>query len=224
MSDPMMRPPDTQHSAPSTQDSPRGCTLFDQPRAVAAMTAAKSVGKRHAQILQLLADRPRTLWECAQALGVHDHQISGRITELLAAGQIEPTGEQRKKPDTNCPAAVYQIRRVGLGPPLDLGDALGHPDTLTIAGEEGTWERQPTLAQEKWPGIAYSRRHKELPRLTYRVLLIRCPLCAEPLKLIQTTPKKLFRCGSNDCNHTWEGTLIHEPGQPQCLALLMRTL
>lgn len=219
MSDPMMRPktPDA-HPGPS----PSGCTLFDQPRAVAAMTAAKSVPKRHAQILQLLSDRPRTLWECAQALGVHDHQISGRITELLATHQIEPTGEHRKKPDTGCPAAVY--RRVGLAPPIDLGDAIGHPDTLNIAGEEGTWERQPTCAQEKWPGVAYARRHKELPRLTYRVLILRCPLCAEPLKLIQTTPKKLFRCGSKDCNHTWEGTLINEPGQPPCLALLMRTL
>ena len=40
---------------------------------------------------------------------VHDHQVSGRITDLVREGLIERTGDRRQKPATECWAEVYRV-------------------------------------------------------------------------------------------------------------------
>lgn len=40
---------------------------------------------------------------------VHDHQISGRITDMKRDGEIEPTGQRKRKPETGCEAEVYRL-------------------------------------------------------------------------------------------------------------------
>lgn len=105
MSDPMQRAPDSPGPlfSPPTWD----CT---QTSRRAGAVAAKYSSTRYRQIVQLLAERPMTLWELAGRIGCFDHQISGRITDLLKAGRIERTGETRPNPATNCAAAVYRLR------------------------------------------------------------------------------------------------------------------
>lgn len=77
---------------------------------LAGQRAALASRGRRAKILQLLRDHgPQTLFELAQRMELHDHQISGRITDLKRDGLIEPTGERRTKPETGCQAEVYRL-------------------------------------------------------------------------------------------------------------------
>ncbi|MGN6726934.1 MAG: hypothetical protein ACTHLZ_13520 [Tepidisphaeraceae bacterium] len=75
----------------------------------------KVVGKRVAQILGVLRDRgPSTLAEIAQAIGVHDHQISGRFKTMRLDGLIEFTGTRRPNRNTRIPGEVYRATPAGL--------------------------------------------------------------------------------------------------------------
>lgn len=78
---------------------------------LAGEVAAVTSRGRKARILQLLQEHgPLALFELAAMMEVHDHQISGRITELLRDGLIEPTGQRRTKPETGCQAETYRPR------------------------------------------------------------------------------------------------------------------
>ena len=76
---------------------------------LAGQVAAGSMPSRRERILRHLADRPMALWEVATLMEVHDHQISGRFTDLVRDGLIERTGDRRQKPETGCWAEVYRV-------------------------------------------------------------------------------------------------------------------
>lgn len=79
---------------------------------LAGERAALSSRGRRAKIRQLLAHHgPLALFELAQLMEVHDHQISGRITDMKRDGEIEPTGHRKRKPETGCEAEVYKLSR-----------------------------------------------------------------------------------------------------------------
>lgn len=89
-------------------DVPLFRTFLNSTSRLAGEKAALRSNSRKARILQLLQERgPMTLFELAQALEVHPHQISGRITELKFDLKIEETGERRVNPETGCAAEVY---------------------------------------------------------------------------------------------------------------------
>lgn len=99
-------------SAAANQAGP----LFDFPAPkkdtirLAGEVAAAISGKRRRQILQLLTDRgPMTLWQLAEAMAVHDNQISGRMTDLKRDGLIEATGERLARPGSPVKADVYRV-------------------------------------------------------------------------------------------------------------------
>jgi predicted ArsR family transcriptional regulator len=103
MHDPMMRQSRTVD--PTWEDAP----LFGT-RHAAGQAAARTSGKRRTWIKQLLADRgPMTCFELAAEMNLHDHQISGRITDLLKDGEIERTGQTKRKPETGCLCDIYRL-------------------------------------------------------------------------------------------------------------------
>lgn len=59
-------------------------------------------------IVGLLTDKPMTLDECAEAMEVAPNRISGRFTELKAAGSIEKIGTRPTR--TGSPAAVWRMK------------------------------------------------------------------------------------------------------------------
>ncbi|MGE5609792.1 MAG: hypothetical protein ACM359_11095, partial [Bacillota bacterium] len=131
--DPMMRAadPNLHHSELS---------LFNNTSRLAGEVAARGVGRRHQQILQLLRDRgPLALWEIAAALSVFDHQVSGRLTELKQQGLIQPLGQRRTNPATGCPAEVYEIAASPTPPEptpqYTLAERLGYEPTLSQASD-----------------------------------------------------------------------------------------
>ncbi len=66
--------------------------------------------KRFRQIKELLQEHKElALWELANFIGVHPHQISGRISELLKKGEIEKTGDRRRNPETRANGNVYRL-------------------------------------------------------------------------------------------------------------------
>jgi hypothetical protein len=211
MSDPLQRQP---------PEAPAG-TLWHSTTHLAGERAAASVGRRKVRILNHIAEHgPCTIFEVAAGMELNDHQISGRFGELEAAGLIVKTGQRRPKPETGCLAEVY---RLGDTPaPPDLGTAA-YPDTLTI-GDDGAFERQAVMAGETIPGIPYARRSSgSVPRLLWRVQLVECEGCGKPVKLIQESGRKRYRCGTPDCNRTYELSIVSEPGQASLLALVMKT-
>jgi hypothetical protein len=65
------------------------------------------VGRR-AKIRQLLADhRPLAHFELAQMMEVHDHKISGRITDK--GRRDRTTGQRKRKRETGCEAETYRL-------------------------------------------------------------------------------------------------------------------
>lgn len=222
--DPMMCQRNSASGAQATSHQPpatgHGLSLFTNTRRMACDVAATSIPRRYAQILDLLRTRgPMTLWEVAAAMGVHDHQISGRISELKEKLLIEATGERRKKPSTGCEADVYRLRQ-----PLEsepVADVLGYPSTVKL--DDTVFDRSEILPNETLPGIPYSRRGDV--RITYRLLIVRCPICGGVLRQVETHPKRIYRCGGPDCGRLrWEGALATEPGQSPILSILLRTL
>jgi hypothetical protein len=63
------------------------------------------------RILRRLRVSDACLFEVAAGLGVPDHIISGRFTELSRDGLIERTGDTRRKPESGCACAVWRIRK-----------------------------------------------------------------------------------------------------------------
>src|SRR3954470_20282285 len=93
-------------SQPPNDDAP--LFAYTTSRLAGERAALASRGRR-ARILELLQQHgPLALFELAAMMEVHDHQISGRITDLKSEGQIEPTGQRRTKPETGCHAEVYR--------------------------------------------------------------------------------------------------------------------
>lgn len=105
MTDPMQR-----QSPPEQPSKTDGCTLYSNTRALAGSAAAKSIGKRQQQILQLLRDHgPLAIFEVAHFMDLGDNQISGRFSELERDGLIEKAGIRRQKGETGCWAECYRI-------------------------------------------------------------------------------------------------------------------
>jgi predicted transcriptional regulator len=72
--------------------------------------ASQRFGDRCQRILQLLRQHgPLALFEIAEAMGVADHQLSGRLTTMAKAGVIRRTGAQRTKPSTGCKCELWEI-------------------------------------------------------------------------------------------------------------------
>lgn len=196
----------------------------DNTRNNALAAAAPHFASRRGRILQLLQERgPSTLFEIAAAMSLHDHQISGRFTELLADGLITRTGQRRPKPDTGCDADVYAL--ADRQPPIDLGDALHHPTSLKI-GDEGIFDRLPWTGHEATGGIPYARAGTAaghgLPRIIYRVVLIECDHCGHPLRLKQEGKAKTYACPR--CGRSYKLMLVAEPGKSEMLALVLTHL
>lgn len=197
--------------------------LFDSTSRKAGERAARSASLRYKQILDHLQEHgPSTLFEVAAAIGVYDHQISGRFTALSKDGVIERTGQRRVKPETGCEADVWRIAEQQPRAP-ELADRLGYPQSINIGGDN--FDRGVVLEKDEAPGLPYVRRAGGGGvRLNYRVELVECGGCGRPLKLVQEAGEKKYRCGSPGCNRTWYLQLVNEPGQPQLLALVMRHL
>jgi hypothetical protein len=215
MSDPMAR-------------SSQPASLFERPSItqgtskLAGEKAALSINSRRAKILSILQQRPSALFEVAAELGVYDHQISGRFTELSRDGLIQKTGKRRRKPGTDCDAEVWEIVTGNAPPAEELADRLGYPRTAVIE-REGIFDRGDVLKEGDLPGVPYSRRADAGGvRLYYRVEVVECPGCGSQLAFIVEGEEKKFRCGRAGCGRTWVLRAIHEPGQPAVLALILK--
>jgi hypothetical protein len=182
---------------------------------LAGHVAAGASATRRERILALLSERPRALFELAEAMGVGDHQISGVITGLASDLWIERTGERRLTP-RGCQADVWRI--AGTAPTATAVDDL-YPLSLAIDGM--IYERQPLLPAEGYPGMPYAeRRDIGAFRRALRIQFISCPKCDRPLRQIDAT-KKLASCGNSDCATVWRTGLATEPGRQPCLVLVM---
>lgn len=196
--------------------------LYDNTRHNALAAAAPSFASRRLRILQLLAERgPSTLFEVAAYMDLHDHQISGRFTELAADGLIVKTGQRRRKPETDCEADVWQL--ADRAEKLDPGTALNHPLTLKIA-DEGIFQRLPWPGHEGTGGVPYTKSSHAgtQPRLVYRVVLIECDHCGHPLQLKLEGPRKKYVCPK--CGKHYQLMLVSEPGRAEMLALVLTHL
>ena len=213
-------------------------------RHAAGLAAAMSSRRRYAQILALLVEEPRTLWQCAAALGVTDNRISGRFSELARELMIERTGQTRPNPSTGCPADVWRIRQAAAATTADpagedeadrrlaqaerLADLAGYPTTLRIGDE--MYDRGVIDPADELPGVAYVRRPDAGGvRQVVRVSLPECPSCGRPIRQVaQPTPgaspsspsasRRHFRCPTPACP-TWSCLLVYAPGHPPMLAL-----
>jgi hypothetical protein len=196
-------------------------SIYDNTRNNALARAAPLFGSRRARILQLLNELgPSTLFEIAACMELHDHQISGRFTELAADGLIAKTGQRRPKPETGCDADVWTLSQPAAK--IDLGQALNHPDTLKIA-DEGLFDRQPWLSHENTGGVPYARQSSgSVPRLLYRVTLIECPECGKPLQTQHEGHSKIHRCPR--CCKSFRLLLVNQPGHPESPALVLTHL
>lgn len=186
--------------------------------------AALKVGSWRGRILVYLAEKPSTLFEVATHFGVPDHVISGRFSELERDNYIERSGDQRIKPESGCAADVWQLRRADRQVEPDLAELLGYPLTLTIDSE--LYDRQKLLPSEGYPGVPYARRADNGGlRLTVRVQLVECPICGKALKLaIDDAGRKVYRCGTERCNHTWHGAVVEPPGRSGMLSVVIKTM
>jgi ribosomal protein S27AE len=221
MDDPLQR---SSRGPAAATDAGGGSSLFTSTSRLAGEKAAKLIGSRRAKILQLLGQRPMALFEVAETLGVFDHQISGRFTELAADGLIEHAGERRIKPGTDCQCEVWRLRPTSTPAPV-VQELLGYPSEIRVkvgGKDEGAFGRQVLTEHEQFPGIPYACQERDRLSIVWRIEFVECPRCGKPLKFIQEKEKKLFRCGK--CPHTYELATVQEPGQPQLLALLLRTL
>ena len=109
----------------------------------------------------------------------------------------------------------------------------GYPQTLAIPGE-GLFVKWPVLDSEAAPGIPYVLHDSAAGlRLRYRVSLIECEGCGRPVKLVidragaggaDGKERKLWRCGTPTCNRTWHLAIVKEPGGPELLGLVMKTM
>jgi hypothetical protein len=206
--------------------------------AAAGQIAARSVSTRYAQIVDHIRTRgPSAIFEIASALGVFDHQISGRFSELTKRGIIRATGQSRIKPDTGAQAELYDLAEARQLPACQrLPEALGYPPELRIPqaagpGDDGIYIRQAMAddsaqTMDCAPGVPYARRADRGVRLQVRVFLIRCPGCGGVLRQSVESGTKLTRCSSEGCPGAkgWTLQLVTESGQAPIPALILRRL
>lgn len=109
---PLFRPPP---ACPPPVCSPQVCSpqvpVFGTSHH-AGLQAARKSSSRRAQILAVLDDAGgagAALFEVARCLGVADHVISGRFTDLNRDGMIESTGVCRRHPKSGCLCEVWRI-------------------------------------------------------------------------------------------------------------------
>lgn len=205
-----------------------GRSLFASPSLQAGQAAALHSGSRRQKILAALANGPLTIFEISELLGVYDHQIAGRFSELEKDNLIHRPGPRRRNPRTGCDAEVYALVPPKPTTParMELADMLGYPATLII--EDQTFQRMPIDPTDNAPAIPYARDAEAGGlRLAHRVSLVECDGCGRLLKLV-TEPtsgaaKKVWRCGTEGCRRAWHLMIVREPGGPQLLALVMRT-
>jgi hypothetical protein len=225
-----------EHGSSQTRH-PQG--LFRSTSDIAGQQAAsKSLinRRRILEILRAAGPAGKALFEVAAEMGVPDHTISGRFTELRDDRLIEHTGERRMK--GKCPAEVWRVCGAANNTTPDWGDVLGYPITLTIDGE--FYDRQPFVPADldsdagAWPGVPYARRaDRGGVAQRVHVELVECPRCGRPLRMITPAasssgasgsaakPEKRFVCGSKDCPR-WAAAMASEPGKAPMLALVLR--
>jgi hypothetical protein len=203
--------------AKSNEEAP---PLFRVPTSTSTAAGAKaaiSSGSWRERILRRLEERPSALFEVADHYGVPDHVISGRFTELARDGYIEHAGERRRKPQTDCDAEVWRLKR-SLDQPMS--ELLGYPLTLAINNE--LHDRQELLPNESYPGIPYARRADNGGlRRNVRVAIVECDGCGKPLFLQEEKGEKKFRCVNSRCGRVWRVRAVAEPGRGAVLALVM---
>lgn len=197
--------------------------LFSPPNthASAQQASARASGHWREKILARLGERPSAIFELAAHFEVSDNRLSGRISDLSRDLYIEPTGEIRINPATNCKAEVWRIRREGQ--PIEQLRDRAFP--LTIRIDSDLYDRQAPLKQEAYPGVPYARRADTGGlRAAIRVELIECPGCGQPLYARQTAGKPDFACGNQACGRVFKCRTITEPGKAPMLALVMETM
>ena len=204
--------------------------------AAAGQIAARSISTRYAQIVDHIRRHgPSAIFEIAAGLGVFDHQISGRFSELTKRGIIRATGQSRTKPDTGAPAELYDLAEGRELPACRrLPDALGYPPELRIpdpsGGEDGIYiveavADDSSRSVDPAPGMPYARRSDGgRIRLGLRVHLIPCPGCGRPLQQTIEAGQKQTRCPTESCPGAkgWTLQLVHAAGQPHMPALVLR--
>lgn len=192
--------------------------LWTSPSRLAGEVAARASDQRRASILSILGEHgPQAIFEIAERLGCHDHQISGRFGELERDMLIKRTGERRIKPTTNCQCDVWALQTRD-GPRLpDAAELLGYPASAKI-GDDGMFQRS-VIHDAEPPGIPYEAMQGL--RQVIRVEIIECPGCGRFLKFIE---KGKFGCGTPGCNRIWFAELVTEAGKTPVLALVMKHL
>ncbi|MBC8107736.1 MAG: winged helix-turn-helix transcriptional regulator [Anaerolineae bacterium] len=184
--------------------------------------ASHRVGAWRERILRRLEECPSTIFEVAKHFGVPDHTISGRFSELVKDGYIEHSGDRRRKPQTDCDAEVYQLRRADRGVEPDLADKLGYPPTLKIGND--LYDRQRLLLRESYPGIPYARRADTGGlRHVVRVALVECEKCGKPITIVgKDDDGQQFQC--MNCATAFRVRSVNETGRGPMLALVMEVL
>lgn len=192
--------------------------------AAAGEVAARSVGSWRQKILARLEICESTLFEVAAFYGVPDHCISGRFTDLARDGYIEPSGERRLKPSTDCAAEVYRLRRAEPNTRVEL-QMLDRDYPFSLRIGDDTFERQELLPRESYPGVPYARKADTGGmRQIVRIEIVECPGCGKPL--IQADPAKprQFSCGNATCRRRWHARVATAPGASPVLALVMEEI
>lgn len=222
---------DPTRSAPPPRGifSPVGPT--PRTREAAHLAALPQMAGRRGQILRIIQEKGSIcIFEAAQLLGIQDNQISGRFSELVGAGLIQPSGQTRLKPGTDCPAVVYILSAAATRPTSheQLLDRLGYAATISISGD-GLADRQPhgqpDLDQAMIP---YAQRSDGCGRPVVWLAWVQCPECGRPLRyevkrVAVNQVVKRFHCDNTACGITLELTVAGEVGGRQCLALIRRT-
>ena len=77
----------------------------------AGLQAAKKTPSRRERIIEILRETGgAALFEVVARMGVADHVISGRFTEMTRDREIELVGACRRHPKSGCLCEVYKAR------------------------------------------------------------------------------------------------------------------
>lgn len=232
MSDPLAQPPEDRSPlfAPQNPEVPP----VGGTRAAAGLVAAEKSGSRRRRILEIIERQPSTLFEIAAILGVPDHTISGRISELKHEQFIEPSGEHRIKPESGCPCEVYQLKRALPANETGWAELLGYPARAMIHGEPHDRQDEPDRPGVGYPGVHYAActDHGAMRR-SVRVELVESPCCGKPL-FVEDVPatavnsrglavpaSKRVRCSNPACLKAYRIRPVNEAGKAPMLALVM---
>lgn len=221
MDDPLAQPP--RHQQPAD--------LFTRPGRsstsdIAAARIAPKVGGLKSRILAVIQEHgPLAIYQVAEIMGVQDHDVSQRFSEMVRDGLLELAGERRVKPATGNPCEVYRVPAARPSAP-DRAEALGYPPELIIDGTP--FRRSPANDSDTIPGYAYEQTVGI--RQIYRVAFPECPGCGRHLKLVEEAgppgqPKrKTLRCGTSGCSRVWHPSTVRVAGGPPELAFVLKTL